>query len=357
MYLINLLLSFWICLLLNFIKNKDNQQNKYNNDEGQKAPQHPNTSLNPGRIYKPYTDQGNKNSVLFQFRSEINKSQQIVDREVEKTAILKNKYSRKRIMTTELRMRSNFFNSNNNENNKIINNKFGKFNIQNNFKNLDNNNIINNDSHSVLSKFKTGTGFFKSESNNGDNNNFFNTQIKTNVNNNKNENQANYFISHNHLNTPDKNKIDSHNPGSNQDIKSNPINLKIQSRTINQLNPFSSMASLNNNLNSNAANRNDNAADEINKPVGGFNATSDYFFRGSKITSNRIKSYNVYFITNWFDKNQIPFHNYTPHMVSNIEFQSNTIIDQMKVLLDNLNYFKIQFLQGKNVNFFNRLLV
>lgn len=250
-----------------------------------------------------------------------------------------------------------------------------EINNNNNFFNYNNYNNSNDENSSVLSKFKTATGFFRSENNNNknginSNNNFFNTQIKINNNNkenqadnNKNYNNNNYNNydnnSTNNNKTPDKQlqKIDSPNRANTQNINSNPFNLSQRTSGINQTNQFQSMANkstgilkFNSNSNNLAANNNDNASSD--KQLAGFNATSDYFFQGSKISSNRVKSYYVYFINNWFEKNQIPFQNYTPHMVNNLEFQSNTIIDQMKVLLDSINHFKMQFLQGKNVKFY-----
>lgn len=329
-------------------------------------------SLNPGKTYKVYTDQGNKNSILFQFRSEINRSQQIVDREVEKTINLKMKYNRKRVRTTELKMRSTFLINNNNNvidknpsqninnnnpniltndnnnSNLYLNNNYGKFNFQNASKNLEFNNFNenknnnSNDANSVSSKLKTETGFFKNVLNKK--NNFFNTQIKiiNHSNNKKNNNNTNN-------NSPYKNLIDSPSRANSQNINDANFNLGSKISAINQVNHFHSMANKTTGmlgLNSNSSNKN-NDNTNINKI--GFNVTSDYFAQGSKIISNRIKSYNIYFVGNWFEKNQIPYQDYTLHMVNNIEFQSNTIIDQLKVLLDNINHFKMQFLQGKNV--------
>ncbi len=102
------------------------------------------------------------------------------------------------------------------------------------------------------------------------------------------------------------------------------------------------------NSNNNIGYRSNNEDNTYSKSP--FGNTTNYFFQKSKIINSRIKSYNVYFIGNWFEKNQIPHQNYTFLMVNNIEFQSNTIIDQMRVLLDNIGYFKLQFLQEKIVN-------
>ena len=63
----------------------------------------------------------------------------------------------------------------------------------------------------------------------------------------------------------------------------------------------------------------------------------------------RIKSYNVRYIKKWFEKNNIPTLANSQQKYANMDFQSNNIIDQIKVLLDNMNYFKLQYLQGKEV--------
>lgn len=66
----------------------------------------------------------------------------------------------------------------------------------------------------------------------------------------------------------------------------------------------------------------------------------------------RIKTYNVRYIKKWFEKNNIPTLSNSQQKYANMDFQSNNIIDQIKVLLDNMNYFKLQYLQGKEVIIF-----
>jgi len=63
----------------------------------------------------------------------------------------------------------------------------------------------------------------------------------------------------------------------------------------------------------------------------------------------RVKTYNVKYIKKWFEKNSLPSQSNNNLKYANIDFQSNNIIDQIKVLLDNMNYFKLQYLQGKEV--------
>lgn len=66
----------------------------------------------------------------------------------------------------------------------------------------------------------------------------------------------------------------------------------------------------------------------------------------------RKKSYKVGFIVNWYDKNQIPAQNFTANTINNLDFQSNIIINQLKILFDSVNQYKMQYLQGKNVKKF-----
>jgi nucleoside-triphosphatase THEP1 len=60
---------------------------------------------------------------------------------------------------------------------------------------------------------------------------------------------------------------------------------------------------------------------------------------------NRTKTYKVKLINKWNEKNKIPIID----GISNLDFQSNMIIDQIKVLLDNMSFFKLHYLQGKDV--------
>jgi len=63
-----------------------------------------------------------------------------------------------------------------------------------------------------------------------------------------------------------------------------------------------------------------------------------------------IKTYNIRYIKKWFEKNNIPTLANSQQKQASLDFQSNNIIDQIKVLLDNMNFFKLQYLQGKEVN-------
>jgi len=64
----------------------------------------------------------------------------------------------------------------------------------------------------------------------------------------------------------------------------------------------------------------------------------------------RVKTYNIRYIKKWFEKNNIPTLANSQQKHASMDFQSNNIIDQIKVLLDNMNFFKLQYLQGKEVN-------
>ena len=52
---------------------------------------------------------------------------------------------------------------------------------------------------------------------------------------------------------------------------------------------------------------------------------------------------------NWNDKNKIPSQNCTANIANNLEFQSNTVVNHLKILFDSINQYKMQFLQGTNV--------
>lgn len=60
---------------------------------------------------------------------------------------------------------------------------------------------------------------------------------------------------------------------------------------------------------------------------------------------NRTKTYKVKYVKKWNEKNKIPIID----GITNLDFQSNIIIDQIKVLLDNMSFFKLHYLQGKDV--------
>jgi len=59
----------------------------------------------------------------------------------------------------------------------------------------------------------------------------------------------------------------------------------------------------------------------------------------------RTKTYKVKYIKKWNEKNKIPI----IEGIENLDFQSNMITDQIKVLLDNMSFFKLHYLQGKDV--------
>jgi hypothetical protein len=61
----------------------------------------------------------------------------------------------------------------------------------------------------------------------------------------------------------------------------------------------------------------------------------------------RRKSYNVEFIRNWYEKNNLIPHNLIPRLTNNIEFQSNILIDEIKVLLDNIQHYRTKFLNDR----------
>jgi hypothetical protein len=64
---------------------------------------------------------------------------------------------------------------------------------------------------------------------------------------------------------------------------------------------------------------------------------------------SRMKNYKVALINNWNEKVGIPVQHYSIGLVSNLEFQSGLIVDEIKVLLDNFHYFKLNFMHNKEV--------
>lgn len=289
----------------------------------------------PLKNIKEYSDQGNKNSILFKFRSEVFKSQQMVDREIERTIKLKIKYNKKkRLKTSQNDFRKNLMinpdsNSSVGINSYTTNNNFYRF-----------NNINNPLKPNLNVNFAS----------NSNTNNFFSTQIFPNQNsdniassNNEKEliifkkdnssifiNSANNFYGNNNTQRKANNTLLNSNPNSNEN------KLGFLKDT--------GMVGLNN------MNETVNSGMESKAAQNKFSKTSENFLIKNQLApSSRLKTYNVFLINNWFDRNQIPYQNYNNFIVNNLEFQSNTIIDQMKVLLDSINHFKLSFLQGKNV--------
>ena len=55
------------------------------------------------------------------------------------------------------------------------------------------------------------------------------------------------------------------------------------------------------------------------------------------------------FLPNWYEKMGFINRKITDDMCNNIDFQSNMISDEINVLLENIQYYKIMFLHGNEV--------
>ena len=64
---------------------------------------------------------------------------------------------------------------------------------------------------------------------------------------------------------------------------------------------------------------------------------------------SRLKSYKVEPIKNWHEKHGIPMQNFSPFLLDSVEHQSSLVIDEIKVLLDNIQYFKLNFVNSKDM--------
>jgi hypothetical protein len=61
----------------------------------------------------------------------------------------------------------------------------------------------------------------------------------------------------------------------------------------------------------------------------------------------RRKTYSVKYIRNWYEKNNLIPHKLIPRLTNNIEFQSNILIDEIKVLLDNIQHYRTKYLNDR----------
>jgi len=61
----------------------------------------------------------------------------------------------------------------------------------------------------------------------------------------------------------------------------------------------------------------------------------------------RIKSLAVCYKPNWMIKNGYPEQEIAKEISNDIDFQSNTIIDEIKVLLENINSYRENYLDGQ----------
>lgn len=64
---------------------------------------------------------------------------------------------------------------------------------------------------------------------------------------------------------------------------------------------------------------------------------------------SRKKTFKVVYSDSWYDKEGLPPQQFSLQIINNIEFQSNILIDEMKVLMDNIQFYKLNFLTRKQV--------
>ena len=210
------------------------------------------------------------------------------------------------------------------------------------FKNDKFKNTTNYDNLSTTeSKYKTTQGFY---SNNkiDEKNNIFNTQIKINEKNESIYKESKYQPLELELEKINFNLTGKFKNKNNDLITEKKNNLESKNKNKSYFNSTS--------IDKENKNGFDKKNSLINKEtLNKFYSPRENYFDFSKCFEHRIKTYKVELINNWHEKNQIPNSNFDRYIVKNLEFQSNNIIDQMKVLLDNVNYFKIQYLLGKQV--------
>jgi hypothetical protein len=87
----------------------------------------------------------------------------------------------------------------------------------------------------------------------------------------------------------------------------------------------------------------------LNSSTGSENSQEKNLKRSSKesikpITYSRKKTFKVVFEPNWFDRVGLPNKNFSNSLINSIDDQSIFIIDEMRVLLDNLQFFKTNYL-------------
>jgi len=63
----------------------------------------------------------------------------------------------------------------------------------------------------------------------------------------------------------------------------------------------------------------------------------------------RMRRMRVNYIPRWFESNKIPMMNYIPEMVNDLEFQSNIINDEVKVLFSDIQKFRMILLNNPNI--------
>jgi hypothetical protein len=74
----------------------------------------------------------------------------------------------------------------------------------------------------------------------------------------------------------------------------------------------------------------------------------------NKITSmyknhSRIRTFNVEYITNWYESSGFSSPIFSYVLLNNVEYQSKIIIDDIKVLIENLQFYKLNYLSSEDL--------
>jgi len=64
----------------------------------------------------------------------------------------------------------------------------------------------------------------------------------------------------------------------------------------------------------------------------------------------RVKTYKVHYIEKWELKNGIAEYKITPTLLNNLDYQVCLLGDSIKVLLENIQHFKMKHLTNREVN-------
>jgi len=87
----------------------------------------------------------------------------------------------------------------------------------------------------------------------------------------------------------------------------------------------------------------------LNSPTGSEKSQERNLIRLSQesikpVVYNRKKTFKIAFEANWFEKVGLPNKNFSNSLVNSVDDQSIFIVDEMRVLLDNLQFFKTHYL-------------
>lgn len=294
----------------------------------------------------------NKNSILNKFRNELKKSQSIIQLELERSKELKQKFlmkSRIEKELQELEKRKIMENLNPIDSQIQRGNNFPMSPIKENneFEDIETpyNIIVSNKelfptginvTHKKINFQKKGNNLpplINPNNSNINANNFLNQSIETELDFNTNSiNENTNIISKSNTNTNIEKVLS--NIKNKENTKKNNSRITYNNKSFDSRNEILSKI-------------NNTSSFEENTNLNMQNYTPDISSMTKAKPKFRIKTYKIKYVNNWNEKNQIP----TSDVTKNLDFQSNIIIDLIKVLLDNMNFFKLHYIQGKEVIF------